>query len=103
VQVAVQLSIIIFIQDDGVCSSARSSTTRTFTFRQGEYIAIILQSQEALTMVAQVGMETTVEEWLMKKYEGVICRITRERKRSQTSWCFLNMFNNPCRRLSIAA
>jgi len=25
-------------------------------------------------------METTVEEWLMKKYEGVICRITREKK-----------------------
>ncbi|RPD65491.1 DUF1744-domain-containing protein [Lentinus tigrinus ALCF2SS1-7] len=26
------------------------------------------------------GMETTIEEWLMKKYEGVLCRITRERK-----------------------
>ena len=25
-------------------------------------------------------METVIEEWLMKKYEGVICRITRERK-----------------------
>lgn len=25
-------------------------------------------------------METIIEEWLMKKYEGVICRITRERK-----------------------
>ena len=25
-------------------------------------------------------METVIEEWLMKKYEGTICRITRERK-----------------------
>ena len=25
-------------------------------------------------------MESTIEEWLMKKYEGIICRITRERK-----------------------
>lgn len=25
-------------------------------------------------------METTIEEWLLKKYEGAICRITRERK-----------------------
>lgn len=25
-------------------------------------------------------MENTIEEWLMKKYEGIICRITRERK-----------------------
>ncbi|KAI0041486.1 DUF1744-domain-containing protein [Auriscalpium vulgare] len=26
------------------------------------------------------GMETIIEEWLIKKYEGVICRIVRERK-----------------------
>lgn len=25
-------------------------------------------------------METIIEEWLMKKYEGVVCRITREKK-----------------------
>lgn len=25
-------------------------------------------------------METVIEEWLLKKYEGAICRITRERK-----------------------
>src|SRR6266702_672464 len=28
----------------------------------------------------QVGMETVVEEWLVKKYEGVIYRIVREKK-----------------------
>lgn len=28
----------------------------------------------------QSGTETTIEEWLNKKYEGLICRITRERK-----------------------
>ncbi|KAI0646313.1 DUF1744-domain-containing protein [Trametes meyenii] len=26
------------------------------------------------------GMETVIEEWLMKRYEGALCRITRERK-----------------------
>ncbi|KAI0371958.1 hypothetical protein BV20DRAFT_964623 [Pilatotrama ljubarskyi] len=26
------------------------------------------------------GMETVIEEWLIKRYEGTICRITRERK-----------------------
>jgi hypothetical protein len=25
-------------------------------------------------------METIIEEWLMKKYEGVICRVSREKK-----------------------
>ena len=28
----------------------------------------------------QAGMETIIEEWLMKKYEGVICRIMRDKK-----------------------
>lgn len=28
----------------------------------------------------QAGMETVIEEWLLKKYEGVLSRITRERK-----------------------
>src|SRR5260221_2343938 len=31
-------------------------------------------------LLPQVGMETIVEEWLIKKYEGVIYRIVRERK-----------------------
>ncbi len=31
-------------------------------------------------LFSQVGMETIVEEWLIKKYEGVIYRIVRERK-----------------------
>ena len=28
----------------------------------------------------QTGMESTIEEWLTKKYEGIICRIIREKK-----------------------
>ncbi|KAI0343807.1 DUF1744-domain-containing protein [Trametopsis cervina] len=39
-----------------------------------------LQYEPYFYIACKSGMETTIEEWLMKKYEGVICRITRERK-----------------------
>ncbi|KAK7064720.1 DNA polymerase epsilon catalytic subunit [Favolaschia claudopus] len=51
-----------FIQDDGGMFKA--------TYLYEPYFYICCKS----------GTETTIEEWLMKKYEGVICRITRERK-----------------------
>ncbi|KAL4246754.1 DNA polymerase epsilon catalytic subunit [Abortiporus biennis] len=51
-----------FIQDDGGMFKV--------TFQYEPYFYITCKS----------GMETTIEEWLLKKYEGVICRITRERK-----------------------
>ncbi|CAL1710904.1 unnamed protein product [Somion occarium] len=51
-----------FIQDDG------GSFKCTFQYEPYFYIA------------CKSGMESTIEEWLLKKYEGAICRITRERK-----------------------
>ncbi|KII85363.1 hypothetical protein PLICRDRAFT_700901 [Plicaturopsis crispa FD-325 SS-3] len=51
-----------FIQDDGGMFKC------TFQYEPYFYIA------------CKNGMETTVEEYLLKKYEGLICRITRERK-----------------------
>ena len=33
-----------------------------------------------LICLTKAGTETIVEEWLMKKYEGLICRIMREKK-----------------------
>ncbi|OSD08022.1 DUF1744-domain-containing protein [Trametes coccinea BRFM310] len=39
-----------------------------------------LQYEPYFYIACKSGMETTIEEWLMKRYEGIICRITRERK-----------------------
>ncbi|THH26723.1 hypothetical protein EUX98_g7459 [Antrodiella citrinella] len=39
-----------------------------------------LQYEPYFYIACKAGMETTIEEWLMKKYEGIICRVTRERK-----------------------
>ncbi|KAF8518703.1 hypothetical protein BU17DRAFT_90783 [Hysterangium stoloniferum] len=39
-----------------------------------------LQYEPYFHISCKAGMETVVEEYLMKKYEGVICRITREKK-----------------------
>ncbi|KAF8586771.1 DUF1744-domain-containing protein [Ramaria rubella] len=39
-----------------------------------------LQYEPYFHICCKAGMETIIEEWLMKKYEGVICRITREKK-----------------------
>ncbi|KAI0700326.1 hypothetical protein BC835DRAFT_1412133 [Cytidiella melzeri] len=51
-----------FIQDDGGMFKC--------TFQYEPYFYIACKS----------GMETTIEEWLLKKYEGVLCRVTRDRK-----------------------
>ncbi|EJF63692.1 hypothetical protein DICSQDRAFT_178966 [Dichomitus squalens LYAD-421 SS1] len=39
-----------------------------------------LQYEPYFYIACKSGMETVIEEWLLKKYEGIICRITRERK-----------------------
>ncbi|KAL1944013.1 hypothetical protein VTO73DRAFT_3831 [Trametes versicolor] len=39
-----------------------------------------LQYEPYFYIACKSGMETVIEEWLLKKYEGAICRITRERK-----------------------
>lgn len=44
------------------------------------YVRLSKVSCPAVELLSQVGMETIVEEWLIKKYEGVIYRIVRERK-----------------------
>lgn len=49
------------------------------------YVACKVRSSfETVTLqnllLPQAGMETVIEEWLLKKYEGVLSRITRERK-----------------------
>ncbi|KAI0057193.1 DUF1744-domain-containing protein [Artomyces pyxidatus] len=51
-----------FIEDDGGMFKC------TYTYEPYFYISCV------------AGMETIIEEWLIKKYEGVICRIVREKK-----------------------
>ncbi|KAI0946543.1 hypothetical protein AcW1_009982 [Taiwanofungus camphoratus] len=51
-----------FVQDDGGMFKC------TYQYEPYFYIA------------CKTGMETIIEEWLMKRYEAHICRITRERK-----------------------
>lgn len=67
-----------FIEDDGGLFKT--------TFKYEPYFCVAckvrtyFRSAAGHSNVAKNGTETTVEEWLMKKYEGLICRIVRERK-----------------------
>jgi hypothetical protein len=44
---------------------------------QGDGSTLIL---DVVLISIQTGLESTIEEWLMKKYEGVIYKVARERK-----------------------
>ncbi|KAJ3528968.1 hypothetical protein NM688_g7921 [Phlebia brevispora] len=46
----------------------------------GGMFKVTMQYEPYFCIACKNGMETTIEEWLLKKYEGTICRITRERK-----------------------
>ncbi|TFK50458.1 DUF1744-domain-containing protein [Heliocybe sulcata] len=46
----------------------------------GDLFKCTLLYEPYFCIACKNGMENTVEEFLLKKYEGVICRITRERK-----------------------
>ncbi|KAF7306469.1 DNA polymerase epsilon catalytic subunit [Mycena indigotica] len=57
-----------FIQDDGGMFKC--------TYQYEPYFYISCKAR----LLSSNGTETTIEEWLNKKYEGLICRITREWK-----------------------
>lgn len=61
------------------CSNAPCSTSHTFISRVG-YVSCRRIDVYVLTVRIQNGTETIIEEWLLKQYEGVICRITRSKK-----------------------
>ena len=67
-----------FIQDDGAMFKC------TFQYEPYFYIAckvIAVPFSKLLILISwQAGTETTTEEWLNKKYEGLICRIVRDKK-----------------------
>ena len=61
------------------CSSVLCNMNHTSTLlaRFVHLLGIVISTDAS---VRQAGMENTIEEWLTKKYEGIISRITRERK-----------------------
>lgn len=60
------------------CSSARISMSLIFILLARS--APSFTNIYSLFIFSQSGMENSVEEWLNKKYEGLICRIVRDRK-----------------------
>lgn len=43
-------------------------------------VSRITPRNDSLICVLQAGSETVVEEWLLKRYEGVLLRVQREKK-----------------------
>ncbi|KAI6112282.1 hypothetical protein EDD16DRAFT_1176350 [Pisolithus croceorrhizus] len=46
----------------------------------GESFKCTMQYEPYFCIACKSGSESAVEEWLMKRYEGIICRIVRDRK-----------------------
>ncbi|KAJ7630434.1 hypothetical protein FB45DRAFT_915491 [Roridomyces roridus] len=60
--------------------SGRAAVDFYFLEDDGGMFKCTYQYEPYFQICCKSGMETTIEEWLNKKYEGLICRITREHK-----------------------
>ncbi|KZT02860.1 DUF1744-domain-containing protein [Laetiporus sulphureus 93-53] len=60
--------------------SGKAAVDFYFIQDDGGMFKCTLQYEPYFYIACKSGMETTIEEWLMKKYEAFICRITREKK-----------------------
>ena len=65
-----------FIQDDGGTFKA-TVPYEPYFFLTCRVSTVISETNELIT---QAGTERTVEEWLMKRFEGVLVRAEREKK-----------------------
>ncbi|KAG5645676.1 hypothetical protein DXG03_005514 [Asterophora parasitica] len=61
-------------------ASGKSAVDFYFIQDDGGMFKCTLQYEPYFYIGCKSGTETTIEEWLNKKYEGLICRITRESK-----------------------
>ncbi|KAF8066745.1 hypothetical protein FPV67DRAFT_1496266 [Lyophyllum atratum] len=61
-------------------ASGKSGVDFYFIQDDGGMFKCTLQYEPYFYIGCKSGTETMIEEWLNKKYEGLICRITRERK-----------------------
>ncbi|KAF5381777.1 hypothetical protein D9615_005436 [Tricholomella constricta] len=61
-------------------ASGKSGVDFYFIQDDGGMFKCTLQYEPYFYIGCKSGTETIIEEWLNKKYEGLICRITRERK-----------------------
>ncbi|KAH8109429.1 DUF1744-domain-containing protein [Phellopilus nigrolimitatus] len=60
--------------------SGKAAVDFYFIQDDGDLFKCTLQYEPYFCISCKNGTETIVEEWLNKKYEGLICRIARERK-----------------------
>ncbi|EGO19905.1 hypothetical protein SERLADRAFT_363759 [Serpula lacrymans var. lacrymans S7.9] len=60
--------------------SGKAAVDFYFIQDDGGMFKCTLQYEPYFYIACKSGAETMVEEWLMKRYEGIICRITRDRK-----------------------
>ncbi|KAL5483454.1 POL2 [Sanghuangporus weigelae] len=60
--------------------SGRAAVDFYFIENDGSMFKTTFQYEPYFCISCKSGTETVVEEWLNKKYEGLICRIVRERK-----------------------
>ena len=63
----------------GGCLNVPCSTNRTFA-SHARYLRVLFSCAFFSNGCIKSGTEASVEEWLKKKYEGLICRISREKK-----------------------
>ncbi|EKM53261.1 uncharacterized protein PHACADRAFT_99155 [Phanerochaete carnosa HHB-10118-sp] len=65
---------------DAEWPSGKAAVDFFFIQDDGGMFRCTLQYEPYFYIACKSGMETVIEEWLLKKYEGVICRITRHKK-----------------------
>ncbi|KAJ3733842.1 hypothetical protein DFJ43DRAFT_1131175 [Lentinula guzmanii] len=65
---------------DAEWPSGKAAVEYYFIQDDGQMFKCTYQYEPYFYVACKTGMESSVEEWLNKKYEGLICRIVRDRK-----------------------
>ncbi|KAF5310229.1 hypothetical protein D9619_010413 [Psilocybe cf. subviscida] len=60
--------------------SGKAAVDYYFIQDDGGMFKCTLQYEPYFCIACKAGTETMIEEWINKKYEGLVCRITRDRK-----------------------
>ncbi|KAE9408685.1 hypothetical protein BT96DRAFT_913819 [Gymnopus androsaceus JB14] len=68
------------IVKDAEWPSGKAAVDYYFIQDDGQMFKCTYQYEPYFYIACKSGMENSVEEWLNKKYEGLICRIVRDRK-----------------------
>ncbi|KAH7922539.1 DUF1744-domain-containing protein [Leucogyrophana mollusca] len=68
------------LMKDADYPSGKAAVDFYFIQDDGGMFKCTMQYEPYFCIACKNGSESAVEEWLMKRYEGIICRITRDRK-----------------------